>query len=144
MKTSGEKPTLNQWHLNYTPLRWECWDGLKARPRQHQEWKHLERTNDNVPQKETTEMVWPRVKKGRGGHHHEDAKYAGAGEQKKGRTKRWLDNLRDDMKECNMTEDMAQNQSVWHVKTKACPLLHRGGLKMRNISTWRRPIDEKH
>ena len=33
-----------------------------------------------------------------------------------------------DMKEYNMAEDMAQNQSVWYMKTKAGPLLHGGGL----------------
>ena len=32
----------------------------------------------------------------------------------------------DDMKEYNMTEEMAENQSVWHMKTKAGPLLHGG------------------
>ena len=40
----------------------------------------------------------------------------------------WLDNIREDMKEYNMTEDMAQNRSVWHVKIKVGPLLHGGCL----------------
>ena len=42
--------------------------------------------------------------------------------------KRWLDNIREDMKEYNMTEDMAQDRSVWRMKTKPGPLLHGGGL----------------
>ena len=51
------------------------------------------------------------------------------GKRRKGRPKkRWLDNIREDMKEYKMTEDMAQNRSVWHVKLKADPLLHAGGL----------------
>ena len=74
-------------------------------------------------------MVWPRVKEGRGGYHQEDVKHASARKEKKGRpNKRWLDNIREDMKEYKMTEDMAQNRSVWHVKIKAGPLLHGGGL----------------
>ena len=73
--------------------------------------------------KETTEMVWPRGKEGRGGYHQEDGKHANAGKEKKGRPeKRWLDYIRDDMKECKMPEDVVQNQ------TKAGPLLHGGGL----------------
>ena len=32
------------------------------------------------------------------------------------------------MKEYEMTEDVAQNRSVWHMKTKASPLLHGRGL----------------
>ena len=31
------------------------------------------------------------------------------------------------MKEYEMSKDMAQNLSVWHMKTEACPLLHGGG-----------------
>ena len=34
------------------------------------------------------------------------------------------------MKEYNMTEETAQNRSVWHMKIKAGPLLH-GGLYVR-------------
>ena len=41
---------------------------------------------------------------------------------------KWLDNIREDMKEYKMTEDMAHDRSVWHVKTKTGPLLHGGGL----------------
>ena len=49
--------------------------------------------------------------------------------EKKGRPKKiWLDNIMEDMKEYNMTEDMAHNRSVWHVKIKVGPLLHGGGL----------------
>ena len=51
------------------------------------------------------------------------------GKRRMGRPKkRWLDNIREDMKEYKMTEDMTQNRSVWHVKIKAGPLLHGGGL----------------
>ena len=43
--------------------------------------------------------------------------------------KRLLDNIREDMKEYKMTEDIAaQNRSVWHVKIKAGPLQHGGGI----------------
>ena len=45
-----------------------------------------------------------------------------------GKRKRWKDNIGEDMKEYNMTEEMAENRSVWHMTTKAGPLLHRGGL----------------
>ena len=34
----------------------------------------------------------------------------------------------DDMNEYKMTKDMAQNQSVWHMKIKAGPLMHGSGL----------------
>ena len=55
----------------------------------------------------------------------EDVKHASARKKKKGRPKqRWLDTIWDDMEACKMTEDMAQNQSVWHMKLKAGPLLH--------------------
>ena len=51
------------------------------------------------------------------------------GKRRRGRPKkRWLDNIREDMKEYKMTEDMAQDRSVWRMKTKAGPLLHGGGL----------------
>ena len=74
-------------------------------------------------------MVWPRVKEGRGGYHQEDVKHASADKEKKRRLKKkWLHNIRDDMKEYKMTEHIAQNRSVWHVKTKAGSLLHGGGL----------------
>ena len=37
----------------------------------------------------------------------------------RGGKKRWLDNFRrDDMKEYKVTEDMAQNRSVWHMKNQ--------------------------
>ena len=29
-----------------------------------------------------------------------------------------------------MTKDMSQNRSVWHMETKAGPLLHGGGLQV--------------
>ena len=45
------------------------------------------------------------------------------GKRRRGRPKkRWWDNIREDMKEYKMTEDMAENGSVW--PTKAGPLLH--------------------
>ena len=44
------------------------------------------RTNDNLPQIETIEMVWPHVKEGSGGCHQEDAKYEL--KEKKGRPKK--------------------------------------------------------
>ena len=39
-------------------------------------------------------------------YHQGDAKYAGAGNKRRGR---WLDNTREDTKEYIMTEDMAEN-----------------------------------
>ena len=69
---------------------------------------------------------WPHVKEGMGGYHQEDLKHAS---ERRGRPKkRWLNNIRDDMKEYHTTKEMAQNRSVWHMKTKADPLLHGGGL----------------
>ena len=87
-----------------------------------------------------------RGKRRRGGHHQEDVKHAGAGKEKKVRpNKRWLDTIRDDTKECNMTKCVTHEdkgrpittcrrpivekvRSVWHMKTKVGPLLHVGGL----------------
>ena len=44
----------------------------------------------------------------------------------KGRPKqRWMDNIRDGKKDYPVTEDMAQKQSVWNIKTTNGPLLHR-------------------
>ena len=74
-----------------------------------------------------TVMVWSRVKERRGGYHQEDDNDAGAGKEK-----RRLDNIQDDMKEYNVTEEMAENQSLVHVK-----------IKTPAISTWRRHIGEK-
>ena len=37
--------------------------------------------------------------------------------------KRWLDNIRDVMKEHNITEDMAHNRIVRQMQRKAGPLL---------------------
>ena len=66
-------------------------------------------------------MVRPRIQEGRGGYHQEDAKYVGAGKEKKGEAQEeWLDNIKDDMKEYKMT----QTRSVWHTKTNAGPSLH--------------------
>ena len=42
--------------------------------------------------------------------------------------KRWLDNIREDMKEYNMNEETAENQSVWEMYED----------KGRPIATWRR------
>ena len=44
---------------------------------------------------------------------------------------RWLANIEEHMKEYNMTEGLAGNRSVWHMKIKAGPLLHGGGLLVR-------------
>ena len=50
------------------------------------------------------------------------------GKRRRGRPKkRWLDNIRDDMKEYKMTEDAAHNR-VWNMMTKDGPLLHEGGI----------------
>ena len=77
-------------------------------------------------------MVCQRLRGG-GGYHQEDVKHASAGKEKKGRPKkRQLDNIRDDMKEYTMTEEMAQNRIVWHMKKKRRP-----------IATWSRPIGGK-
>ena len=38
-----------------------------------------------------------------------------------------------------MTEEMAENRSVWHVKTNADPLLHGGGLCEENL-TWQQVV----
>ena len=45
------------------------------------------------------------------------------GRRRTGRPKkRWLGNIREEMKECNMTEEMADNRSVRHMKVKTGPL----------------------
>ena len=45
--------------------------------------------------------------------------------RRRGRSKKiWLDNIREDMEEYIMTDGMAQNQSVWHMKTNTGLLLH--------------------
>ena len=38
------------------------------------------------------------------------------------------------MKGKNMTEDMAENRSLWHMKIKVGPLLHGGGLGEKDKS----------
>ena len=46
------------------------------------------------------------------------------GRRRTGRPKkRWLGNIREEMKECNMTEEMADNRSVRHMNVKTGPLL---------------------
>ena len=40
-------------------------------------------------------------------------------------------NIREDLKEHNMAEEMTNKRSVWHMKIKACPLLHGGGIYVR-------------
>ena len=46
------------------------------------------------------------------------------GKRRSGRPKkRWLDNIRDDMKDYKVTKCMAQNRSAWHMKTNAGILL---------------------
>ena len=61
----------------------------------------------------------------RRGQLQEDAKHTSAEEEKGRPNKRWLDNIRDVMKEYKMIEAMA---CVWHMKTKAGPLLNGVGL----------------
>ena len=57
------------------------------------------RTDDNLPQKEASDMVWSHVKEGRGGHYQEDVKHASAGKEKNVRhKKRLLDNMGYGMK----------------------------------------------
>ena len=43
---------------------------------------NIKQTNDNLPQKEATEMVWLSLK---GGYNQEDDQHASAGKEKKGR-----------------------------------------------------------
>ena len=76
--------------------------------------------------------------------------YASAVKEKKRKPKkRRLNNIRDDMKDYKMTEDMAIYRSVSHMNTKAGPLLPIGEKVRRiqdkgwSITTWRRPIGEK-
>ena len=74
-------------------------------------------------------MVWPRVKEGMGVYHRDDAKCASAGNEKKGMPNIiWLDNIREDTKEHNMTQYIAETPSVWHMEIKAGTLLHGGGI----------------
>ena len=40
------------------------------------------------------------------------------GKRRRG-NKRWLDNIRKGMKECNMTEEVAENRNVWHMNINA-------------------------
>ena len=48
------------------------------------------------------------------------------GKRRRGRPKkRWLRNISEHVKEYNMTEEIAENLRVWHVKIT---LLHGGGL----------------
>ena len=47
--------------------------------------------------------------------------------------KRWLDNIREDMKKYNITKDMAENRSAWHMKSKADTILHDGGIYVRKV-----------
>ena len=54
--------------------------------------------------------------------------------QVQGKRRRWLDNIRDDMKDYEMTEDM-KNRSAWHMKITAGPLLHGGGLPQYRASS---------
>ena len=44
---------------------------------------------------------------------------------------RWLDNIQDDMNNYNMTDEMALNRSVRHMKTNAGPLQDGGSLEVR-------------
>ena len=63
-----------------------------------------------------------------GGYHQEDDDYAGAGKEKKGRPNTiWVDNIREDMNEYNVIEDMAISRSVWNIEIKAGQLLPKVG-----------------
>ena len=69
-------------------------------------------------------MIWPRTKQGREETTKKMLNIQVQGKRRRGMPKKgWIDNIRDDMKEYNMTEEMAQDRSVWHMKTKAGPLL---------------------
>ena len=69
-----------------------------------------------------------------GRYPQEDDNYAGAWKKKKVRPKkRWLDITREDKKEYNNKEDMADNRSVWHMKIEADLLLYGGGLYVREV-----------
>ena len=56
--------------------------------------------------------------------------------------KRKLDNIREGMKEYNMTEEMAENQSVWNMKTKVGSFLHGGGLVYVNETCGLRTVEK--
>ena len=85
------------------------------------------RTNDNRPQIESTDMVWPHVKEGSGGYHQEDAKYEL--KEKKGRPKkRSLDNIRGH-------EKIQYDRR--HGRKSKCED------KGQPITTWRRYVGEK-
>ena len=63
--------------------------------------------------------------------HQEDVKHAGAWKEKNAQEE-MIGQIRDDMKEYKMTEDMAQNRrNAWQMMTKASPILHVGGLQAR-------------
>ena len=81
----------------------------------------------NFPQTTTTAKLSPCVKGMKGGYHQDDPKYAGAGKEKKelGPIKVWLYNIRENMKEYNMSEEMIENGSVWHMKTTGRPFTRR-------------------
>ena len=98
MKASEEKPTSNQWQRS--SKRDDC-DGVTTCYGR----KEGEDTTKNI-------MLNMEVEEKR----------------RAGRPKKiWLDNISDDMKECNITKYMVQNRSVWH---------------MKHITTWKRPTGE--
>ena len=68
----------------------------------------------NVPPTETTAMVWPHVRK-EGEDNTKNMLYIICrGKGKGSKKKRWIDNIREDMKEYRKTEDMTENRSVAH------------------------------
>ena len=75
-------------------------------------------------------MLWSRVE---GGNIARKmiTNCGGEGKERGRPNKRWLDDIREDTKEYDMTEVMAENLSMWHMMNiNADPLLvlHRGGI----------------
>ena len=74
------------------------------------------------------QLRWPHAKKGRGGYHQENDNFAGAGKRRRGGPRKYgsRDNIREDMKEYNMTDDLAQNKCGMEIKVGR--VLYRGSL----------------
>ena len=106
-------------YKNYTPLTliWGCRDGLEPRGRPKKD--HIK--NEDIWREATVEpmtvsfrkrrLLWYDQglrKKREDTTYIEYVKHPSVGKEKKGRLKkRWLDNISDDMKVYNMTEDVA-------------------------------------
>ena len=91
------------------------------------------RANDNFPQEETTAMVWPRVKEGRGGYHQEDVKHASARKEKKGEAQEKM------VGQYQGGHERVQDDGRHGTKSKCVAREDKG----RPIATWRRPLGEK-